>query len=226
MKALDRKFQEHVEAMRRDSTSRMAAGLPADAVVRTVSWSLRRIEYSFWGETFSFPTLGIFALALAVGLVGGIYGIGGGAIIAPACVTWFDLPVHAVAGAALLGTLLTSVFGVIAYSVLPAPEGLAVGPDWALGALFGLGGLGGMYAGARLQKHVPAATLRLFLAVILLGLGAHYVLAGAYSLTQATSSSAAESMRAPVAPAQTANTSASPIRSPGKSALSKPSDSA
>jgi len=205
------------------------AGRPAASThdrVQLTRVSATAVEFTFRGRPHRFNTPGMLLLAFVVGVIGGTYGIGGGAIIAPFCVTWFGLPVHAVAGAALLGTLLTSVFGVIAYSVLPAPEGLAVGPDWALGALFGLGGLGGMYAGARLQKHVPAATLRLFLAVILLGLGAHYVLAGAYSLTQATSSSAAESMRAPVAPAQTANTSASAILSQGKSALSKPSDSA
>ena len=72
----------------------------------------QRIEYSFWGETFSFPTLGIFVLALAVGLVGGIYGIGGGAIIAPFVVSVLGLPIYTVAGAALAGTFLTSIVGV------------------------------------------------------------------------------------------------------------------
>lgn len=50
------------------------------------------IEVAFWG---------IFTLSFVVGIVGGIYGIGGGAIIAPFFVTFFGLPVYTVAGAAL-----------------------------------------------------------------------------------------------------------------------------
>ena len=60
-------------------------------------------------------------LAFVVGVIGGTYGIGGGAIIAPFCVAVFRLPVYTVAGAALLGTFLTSILGVIIYSVIPIP---------------------------------------------------------------------------------------------------------
>ena len=34
----------------------MASGLPAEAVIKTVSFSLARVEYDFWGERFSFST--------------------------------------------------------------------------------------------------------------------------------------------------------------------------
>ena len=57
-------------------------------------------------------------LSLIVGLVGGVYGIGGGAIMAPFLVSFFGLPVHAVAGASLFATFLTSVAGVGFYSLL------------------------------------------------------------------------------------------------------------
>ena len=33
-------------------------------------------------------------------------------------------------------------------------------PDWRLGLLLGLGGMAGMYLGARCQKHVPATALK------------------------------------------------------------------
>lgn len=42
-------------------------------------------------------------LCFIVGIVGGIYGIGGGAIVAPFLVTFFGLPVYTVAGATLMG---------------------------------------------------------------------------------------------------------------------------
>ena len=178
MKALDRKFAEHVEAMRRESASRVNAGLPADAVVRTVSWSLKRIEYSFWGETFSFPTLGIFVLALAVGLIGGIYGIGGGAIIAPFVVSVLGLPIYTVAGAALAGTFLTSIVGVgffYGLSFTAVGSQVAVRPDWLLGALFGIGGFAGTYLGARLQRYLPERLIRGVLGVLVTFLAVTYV---------------------------------------------------
>ncbi|MBI4677588.1 MAG: sulfite exporter TauE/SafE family protein [Elusimicrobia bacterium] len=64
---------------------------------------------------------------------------GGGAIIAPFCTVFSRLPLHAVAGAALLGNFATSVAGVGVYAlIMPsfAPPGMAVAPDWLLGALF------------------------------------------------------------------------------------------
>jgi len=146
--------------------------------VRTVSWSLKRVEYEFYGERFSFNAPGVLALSLAVGLVGGTYGIGGGAIIAPFLVTVFGLPVYTVAGAALLGTFLTSIVGVAFYSLIAplyAASNLAVAPDWLLGGLFGLGGLVGMYLGARCQKYVPARAIKAILAAALLGLAGRYV---------------------------------------------------
>ena len=48
-----------------------------------------------------------------VGIIGGVYGIGGSAIIAPFFISFFWLPVYTVAGAALMGTFVTSIAGVI-----------------------------------------------------------------------------------------------------------------
>lgn len=169
---LDEKFKTQTK-----QASGLSAGLAADATIRVRHFSLARVEYEFWGETFSFSTLGMFMLAFVVGIIGGVYGIGGGAIIAPFCVAVFRLPVYTVAGAALAGTLATSVVGVIVYSVLPAPAGMPTHPDWALGLLFGFGGIAGMYLGARFQKFVPQKALKLFLGGILLLLALQYIVA-------------------------------------------------
>ena len=62
------------------------------------------------------------------------------------------------------------------YSLLaPLHPGLAVAPDWRLGLLLGLGGMAGMYLGARCQKHVPATALKYLLAGILLFTAARYL---------------------------------------------------
>lgn len=152
--------------------------LPSEAVVRTRSVSLSHIEYDFWGETFSFSPVGLFALAFAVGIAGGIYGIGGGAIIAPFVVSVFHLPVYTIAGASLFGTFVTSIFGVGFFEFLarmPMSADTAVRPDWLLGVLFGVGGLAGTFVGARLQKYLPESWIRLFLGILVAGLALNYI---------------------------------------------------
>jgi len=149
--------------------------LPA---IRTIRWSLSCTEYEFFGESFRFHTTGLFLLSLAVGLVGGIYGIGGGAIIAPFIVSFFGLPIHTIAGATLMGTCVTSVGGVIFYEFfgpLVALPGQSVRPDWLLGFLFGIGGFVGMYLGASAQKYVPSSIIRPVLGIVIAGLGLRYV---------------------------------------------------
>ena len=111
-----------------------------------------------------------------MGIIGGTYGIGGGAIIAPFCVAVFHLPVYTVAGAALLGTFLTSIVGVIFYSLIPNTGGLTTAPDWFLGFLFGAGGFIGIYLGARAQKFVPQKFIKLFLGIIITYLAQRYIL--------------------------------------------------
>jgi uncharacterized membrane protein YfcA len=139
-------------------------------------FSLQRISYAFQGETHSCPTMGIFILSFIVGIIGGTYGIGGGAIIAPFFVAWFRLPVHTIAGATLMGTFLTSVAGVLFYMMIAPffPE-QSVAPDWMLGLLFGIGGMAGMYCGARCQKYVSATAIKWLLGVIIVGTALKYV---------------------------------------------------
>jgi uncharacterized protein len=123
--------------------------------------------------------MGLVILSFTVGIVGGIYGIGGGAIIAPFLVAVFRLPVHTIAGPALLSTFVTSVAGVLFYTLI-APyyreTGLAITPDWFLGLLFGIGGAVGMYTGARLQRFFPALVIKIILTIIIILVAARYII--------------------------------------------------
>ncbi|RLJ67651.1 sulfite exporter TauE/SafE family protein [Sulfurisoma sediminicola] len=117
----------------------------------------------------------VFLLALAIGVIGGAYGVGGGAFMAPFLVASLGMSLHGIAGATLFGTLVTSVAGVALYQFLPAPPGIETRPDWALGILFGFGGAAGMYVGAMTQKRVSQRALKLGLACILALLALLYV---------------------------------------------------
>ena len=155
----------------------VSAGPQPAFVVDVKEFSLRRISYGFQGEIHTCPTLGIFMLSFIVGIVGGTYGIGGGAIIAPFFVSWFRLPVHTISGATLMGTFLTSVAGVIFYMIIaPFFPGQSIAPDWTLGLLFGVGGMAGMYLGARCQKFVSATLIKWMLGIVIVSTALKYVL--------------------------------------------------
>jgi len=173
-KAAEERFQQTV---RRERELPAAATDATPGAIAVRGFSLREISYEFHGEVFHVATPGIFALAVVVGIVGGIYGIGGGAIIAPFFVAFFGLPVYTVAGAALMGTFITSVAGVSFYqAIAPLYPSLNVAPDWPLGVLFGLGGAAGMYCGAWLQKHLPARAIKWMLVAVILSVAARYLL--------------------------------------------------
>jgi len=54
---------------------------------------------------------------------------------------------------------------------------MVTSPDWALGTLFGLGGLAGMYTGALLQKFFSANVIKAVLGVLITVLAIRYLLA-------------------------------------------------
>jgi uncharacterized membrane protein YfcA len=115
----------------------------------------------------------ISLLALAVGVVGGIYGIGGGSLLAPVLITC-GFSAYEVAPATLLATFLTSIAGIATFEVLQLTHGGNIAPEWILGISMGLGGFAGSYAGARLQSRLSEASLRRLLGLIACVVAARY----------------------------------------------------
>lgn len=173
----EQRFQEQVWHRRKSGEDLPEAAGEAALPVRLLQFTWRRMRYEFYGQSFDLPVWEVFLLSLAVGIVGGIYGIGGGSIIAPFLVSFFQMPVYIVAGAALLGTFVTSLAGVAFYeAIAPFYPGRSVAPDWGLGLLFGLGGMIGMYLGARCQKFVPPRVLKGMLSGVVLYTAGRYVM--------------------------------------------------
>ncbi|WP_442931842.1 sulfite exporter TauE/SafE family protein [Mycobacterium sp. 050128] len=100
------------------------------------------------------------ALAAVVGVISGIYGIGGGSLVSPILVGR-GLPIATVAPATLVSTFVTSVAGAITYVILAlATAGQDITPNWTIGLVAGAGGLIGGYLGAQLQPRLPERTLQ------------------------------------------------------------------
>lgn len=153
---------------------RLSGSQPRSLEVTGFTW--RGFSFKFEGEDYRVSGASLVVLSLAVGLAGGIYGVGGGAILSPFLVSLYGLPVHAIAGATLFATFLTSVAGVAFYSCLSLLWNIpSAGPDWRLGLCLGLGGILGMYCGAALQKYIPAKILKIMLIIIILSLAALYL---------------------------------------------------
>ncbi|MBW1842626.1 MAG: sulfite exporter TauE/SafE family protein, partial [Deltaproteobacteria bacterium] len=107
--------------------------------VRVTMSTLRKVAFEFNSENFHFSPPIVYGLCFLVGIAGGIYGIGGGSIVAPFFVAIIGLPVYVVAGAALMGTFITSIAGVTFYHILAVfYPNVSVAPDWRLGVLFGV----------------------------------------------------------------------------------------
>ncbi|MFC1564651.1 sulfite exporter TauE/SafE family protein [candidate division KSB1 bacterium] len=174
----ENKFKTRVEKLKIQHKTALNADMIPVQRIRTLSFSLTRYEYEFWDEKHSFNPAFLFIVTFLVGIIGGIYGIGGGSIIAPFCIAVLGLPVYTIAGAVLLGTFLTSIVGIAYFYIIAskfAESGIAVTPDWALGLLFGVGGVLGMYFGARAQKYFPEKWIKIILGFAITFLSVRYI---------------------------------------------------
>lgn len=132
--------------------------------------SARTPRVAATGQSFGF-----MSLAAVVGVIGGIYGIGGGSILGPILVA-SGFSVKDVAPAALASTFAASLAGLVTFLLIGAAGTTGVGPDWTLGVALGVGGLVGAFLGATMQGRLPELWIRRLLGAIALVLAARYAL--------------------------------------------------
>jgi hypothetical protein len=155
------------EVKKFDEKIKSHKGVKGDIKVEKTSF--RRIIFYFWREKYSFSPFPVFLTAMLIGIVGGAYGVGGGILMSPLLITFFRLPVHTIAGANLLGTFFASLIGILSFTSLGFP------PDITIGGLLGVGGLAGIYTGAKFQKYVPEIKIRLILGFLIIILSGRYI---------------------------------------------------
>ncbi len=135
-----------------------------------VAFNWKVLEFIYSAQNFKINSFIISFLAFFIGIIGGIYGIGGGALMAPILLAFFRLPPYVFAGATLAGTCVTSIAGVIVFT-LGGNQ-----PDWLLGLLFGIGGAAGLWFGARIQKYLPQKVIRLIITMAVLFISYKYII--------------------------------------------------
>lgn len=107
--------------------------------------------------------------ALAIGMLTGLIGIGGGFLFVPALVLFAKVPMHAAVGTSLVVIALNAAAGVAGYiGTIAVP--------WHFVLAFAATASVGAVAGSRLAHRLPARTLRRAFAILLL-LTAGFVLA-------------------------------------------------
>ena len=140
-------------------------------------FNFKKLEYEFMGEIYSVPVIPVFLISLAIGIIGGVYGIGGGAMMAPILVSIFGLPVYTIAASMLMGTFMTSVVAVIFFQILSSYyPSMEVAPDFMTGLLFGLGGLAGIFLGAKFQHYFSEKFIKIVLILCLSFVAIRYIL--------------------------------------------------
>jgi len=125
----------------------------------------------------SLPSALLVAISAVVGCIGGIYGIGGGSILAPILIGSGRKPAE-VAPAALMSTFVTSVAGVITFTILSIGQHSNVAPSWPTGIALGVGGLIGACTGARIQSRLPELAIRRVMGILVVAIGIRYLWLG------------------------------------------------
>lgn len=154
-------------------------GTQRSSSLKVLSNTLSGLVFQFNGSVYTVAVFRLFFICFFVGLAGGVYGVGGGAILTPFLTVLLHLPIHAISGACLFATFWTSIAGFASFWLFAwMLEVQHAMPNLELGLIFGLGGIAGMYLGASAQKYLSGRFIRLSLACLMGAVSCHYFWVG------------------------------------------------
>lgn len=113
----------------------------------------------------------IFVLACGVGVLSGLFGVGGGILLVPLLVLGLDFEQHVAQGTSLVA--LVPPTGLLAF----ANYARAGEVDWKVGLLIVPGIFLGGVAGGRIALQLPPVTMRRVFAIVLLPIAASQIIA-------------------------------------------------
>lgn len=110
---------------------------------------------------------------LAVGIITGLVGVGGGFLIVPALVIFAGLPIHLAIGTSLTIIAMKSITGFVKY--LDVLSELELSVNWDLFIIFSLIGAAGSLVGKKISTKISAGRLRKIFAIFLLVMGIYII---------------------------------------------------
>ena len=174
-RAFKEKFDRMMDASRAAGCA--PSGLPADFRIVTLERSLGHVCISYWDEERRLSVPVMVALGFVIGVVASAFGVGGGFILVPALVTFFELPLYVLVAATIPFVIVLSATSLISYGfILPALTGMSTPTDWAFGLFVASGAVFGAWLASKTQRYVPEKYLKPMLGTITGGVGFLYVL--------------------------------------------------
>lgn len=144
---------------------------PSQKVLQNTDGRLRTVHID--GETFHYhiSIIPAFGISLIVGLVSGLFGIGGGSITVPALMLVFGLPIQI--------AIATSMFMILFISIISSITHMILGHIvWEYAFLFMIGAWLGGTIGARTNQSLKGKTLEWILRAVLVVVGLRLIIDG------------------------------------------------
>jgi len=144
-------------------------GSPCVIGVRHLQYSLRRVQFEFGDERFSYPPWAPFLTGAGIAVVSSALGVGGGFLLVPFMSILLELPMFIVAGTAALAIVVSSATSVANYMRL------GIELDTALLLLLLAGTIAGAWVGPRVSRHLHERWLQGILCLVLSLIGLRYL---------------------------------------------------
>ncbi|WP_020589924.1 sulfite exporter TauE/SafE family protein [Desulfobacter curvatus] len=145
--------------------------------VKTLSWSITKIEISFFGQKFSFSPIWAFVGGFCISAMASFIGVGGGFLYVPFLTSVVGLPMFVVAGTSSVAVLIGMVFSIFNFMVL---KGVVV--YWPMIGLELVGVFVGSMIGPRTGKYIPEKVLKWIFLVLAFYIGIRYTLRGFFGI--------------------------------------------
>ncbi|WP_156288508.1 sulfite exporter TauE/SafE family protein [Oceanobacillus salinisoli] len=129
--------------------------------------------FTLFGEQFHYKVSAsaAFILSLVVGMLSGLFGIGGGSIMVPAMMLLFGIPAHIATATSMFMIFFVSISGTITHMAL----GHIV---WEYVLFFVPGALVGGWLGAKVNQRLTGKTLEWILRILLILIGLRMIFQG------------------------------------------------
>ena len=148
-----------------------------DQGVKTLKWTLKKVDISFFGQTFSFSPIWAFVGGFFISALASFLGIGGGFLYVPFLTSVVGLPMFVVAGTSALSVLIGMIFAIFNFMVL---KGVMV--YWPMIGAELVGIFIGSMIGPRTGKYIPAKVLKSIFIVLAIYIGLRYTFRGFFGI--------------------------------------------